>query len=181
MLDRLSKNVIGLFFLNALVFHTGSTFANNKNSFIEYTQSFDISTYESIKSIGFFARLDYRNQETIYGGLQFSLFEFSNNTESNSIFRVVIGATMGAALAPYIELSTDLLSALILSSNENNQDNCNDENRCRLDGFVRAGIRLEVINGVRLGLFHEVLSFGDNHTFLKGEHNQSGMSISIDY
>ena len=181
MLKRRIKQTLfqSLFAFNACL--PLQTYADNYNHFIEYSQSFDIDTFDSIKSIGLYTNNKIRRGEVIYSGLQFSQFEFLDNTNSSGIFRVVIGVTTTGSINPFIEVSTDILSALINSSNDDNQNNCNNETRCRLDGFFKAGVRFEIMNRVRLGIFHEVISFGNNHNLLKDDHDQTGLSISYDF
>ena len=181
MTTRRIKQTLLLTLFAFSVCHTNQTYADNYNHLIEYSQSFDIDTFESVKSIGLYTKNKIRRGEVIYGGLQFSQFKFLNNTDSSGIFRVVIGVTTTGRINPYIEISTDLLSALIDSSNDDNQNNCNNETRCTLDGFFRAGIRFEIMNRIRFGIFHEVISFGNNHNLLKDDHDQTGLSISYDF
>lgn len=181
MLKRRIKKILLLTSSVLSICFTQQPYANNYNHFIEYSQSFDIDTFDSVKSIGLYTKSKIRRGEVIYGGLQLSQFKFLNNTDSSDIFRVVIGVTTTGSINPFIEVSTDLFSALIASSNDDNQNNCGNETRCRMDGFFKAGVRFNIMDRVRLGIFHEVISFGNNHTTLKNDHNQSGLSLIYDF
>ena len=181
MLKRKINSTLLLILFAFSICPTHPTYADNYKHFIEYSQSFDIDTFESVKSIGLYTKNRIRRGEVIYGGLQFSQFNFLNNTDSSGIFCAVIGVTTTGKINPFIEISTDLLSALIHSSNDDNQNNCNNETRCTLDGYFKAGVRFEIMNRVRFGIFHEVISFGNNHNLLKDDHDQTGLSLSYDF
>jgi len=165
--------------LAALMISTGPVSASENNSFAEYTQSLDASTFEKIKTIGLFARSYYDHGEIVYGGLQFSHFEPKNSADSSGLYRVLIGVTTAGRVAPYLEIGTDILG--LFTSSNNRQVNCGNVNNCRIDGFLKVGVRLRFQYAYTIGVFHESIAFSNNHRSLKGDHDYTGMSIGYHF
>lgn len=165
------------FFITALtlfLFSLNNCYAT-KTNYIEFTQSIDSITFDSIKTVGLFFRKRIKNGGFVYGGLQFSNFEFLNSSTTSGIFRVIFGTTTNGTIAPFAEIGTNIIGILIISSD--NQTNCGNENRCRIDGIFKAGLRIHIQNTFTLGLFHEIISFDGNHSLLRGDHNYTGVGI----
>ena len=177
MLKRPSIITFFILVIAALLFTTKNCFAYNKSSFFEYTNSINTATFDSIKTFGLYTRGKNSRGEIIYGGLQFSHFKLKNGSESSGIYRVLIGATTRGTYAPFMEIGTDLLGLFT----SNNESDCGNGNQCRINAFIKAGIRIRFQNDYTLGIFHESISFDDTNSNLEGNHNYTGASFSYDF
>lgn len=163
--------------LIVLLLSTENSLANSNRSFFEYTNSINTATFDSIKTIGLFARGQIDRGEVVYGGLQLSHFVLKNASGSSDIYRVLIGATTLGTYAPFLEIGTDLLGLLA----SRNKTDCGNGNQCRMNAFIKAGIRVRFKNDFTLGLFHESMSFDDTNSALEGVHDYTGMSLGYDF
>ena len=161
----------------ALLLMTNHCNANNRNGFVEYTNSINTATFQSIQTIGLFARGQIDRGEIVYGGLRFSHFDQKAPVTSSGMYQIALGVTMAGTYTPFLEIGTDFLTLFTSSENKN----CGDENNCRLNAFIRAGLRIRFQSRYTLGVFHEAISFDETNSKLKGDHNYTGMSFSYDF
>ena len=177
MLIRTTYTPTFLYLLTALLLFSKPCFADNKNSFVEYTNSLNTTTFRSIKTIGLFARGQMTRSEIVYGGLKFSHFELNDGIISSGIYQVVIGASTTGNFAPFMEIGTDILSFLA----SRDSADCGSGKQCKMNAFIRAGLRIRLPEGFTLGLFHESMTFDDSNSTLTGNHDYTGMSIGYDF
>ena len=177
MLNRPSNSRFILLVIVALLLMTNHCIANNRNGFVEYTNSINTATFQSIQTIGLFARGQIDRGEIVYGGLKFSHFDQKAAVASSGMYQIALGVTTVGTYTPFLEIGTDFLT--LFASRENT--NCDGENNCRLNAFIRAGLRIRFQTKYRLGIFHESISFDDTNSNLKGNHNYTGMSFSYDF
>lgn len=177
MLIRPPNITFFLFVITVSLITTNNSFSTSKNSFIEYTNSINTATFDSIQTVGLYAKGQDTRGEIVYGGLQLSHFELKNGSGSSDIYRVLIGATTLGTYAPFLEIGTDFLGLLTTRD----KTDCGNGNQCRINAFIKAGIRIRIKNDFSLGLFHESMSFDDTNSALAGVHNYTGMSFGYDF
>ena len=177
MLTKTSTNIYLSLLLATLLLTTRPCFAINTSSFAEYTNSINTATFNSIKTIGLFARGQMTQGEIVYGGLKFSHFDLYNGIDSSGLYQVVIGVTTTGTYAPFLEIGTDLIS--FFASRDNSD--CGKGDECQINAFIKAGIRIRLSEGYTLGIFHESMTFEDDNSVLSGEHDYTGMSIGYDF
>lgn len=177
--NPISTILLSLVLVAAPLLASRSSSAAEGSGFFEYTQSLNTSTFKKITTIGAFSRGRLSRGELVYGGLQFSHFELKNSVNTSSLYRVLVGATTTGKVSPFIEIGTDILG--LFTAGNNNQTNCGNGNHCRIDGFLKVGIRIHLQYAYTLGVFHESIAFSDNHSLLKGDHDYTGMSIGYNF
>ena len=177
MLNKTTSTPVLLFLLTTVLVISKPCFAVNANSFVEYTNSLNTATFSSIKTIGLFARGQMTRSEIVYGGLKYSHYELNDGVISSGLYQVVIGASTTGSFAPFLEIGTDILSFL---ASRDNAD-CGSGAQCKMNMFIRAGLRIRLPERFTLGLFHESMTFDDSNTTLTGNHNYTGLSIGYSF
>ena len=168
-----------LFFVlisSALLITTKTCFAIDNSGAIEYSNSINTATFHSIKTISLLTRGQPSRGDIVYAGLRYSSYELSDQSDSSGIFHVLMGATMRGTFAPFMEIGTDILGLFLLDEELDEESVCGNE-QCDIDKFLKAGIRIQLQNGLSLGVFHEWISFDDHRIRLVGNHNYTGMSL----
>lgn len=146
-------------------------------NFVEFSTSVNTSTFDLIQTIGLFTRSEITKGEIIYAGLQLSQIKLKNNAGSSSFYRVLVGATIPGTYTPYVEIGTDLLSLFTTR----NETNCGNANQCRINAFIKAGVRIQFQQNFNIGLFHESMSFDDTNNILQGNHSYTGLSFAYGF
>ena len=177
MLNRPSNSIFFILVFVVLLSITKNCLASNRSGFVEYTNSINTTTFKAIKTIGIYSRGRISRGEIVYGGLKFSHFDQKNASGSSGLYQLALGVTTSGPYAPFVEIGTDFLS--LFSSRESSD--CGNDKECRINAFIKAGIRFRFQHRFTLGIFHESMSFDDTNTILKGSHNYTGLTFGYDF
>jgi len=153
--------------------------AGKESSLVEISHSSVSDTLESVTTYSLYSSPSRNLGDALYVGVQLASFKTSSTANRESLVRIVSGIIIPGRFSPYMEIGTDFVGLILLTDNQ--EKDCSTDHNCGIDAHFRGGIRFLVTRELHIGVFHEVISFGDFHDNLKGDHNYTGASVSFSF
>ena len=152
--------------------------AQTDQGHIELTSLLNSETLVKQFSFSAYSPITARPKMQLYGGMELAWFQINLNDDFLFNARVLLGVTNGQQLAPFVEIGTNLLDLLSITSGE--ARDCSQD-QCDPDIDIKAGFRYRLDSQFSLSLFYQAIHFGAFHDRLTGDHDIVGASFGLHF